>query len=213
MARPRPAAAATPAKRRGGGSAEPLGEAYFTRYGTGDSRTDYSRSWKRFTFSVPAILRVYRERYGRMPATLLDLGAADGSLMREAMALGLKARGVENSPYILSRVRDPKLRRLIRRADAADFVRDLKPGSFDVIVECTAQYLPPRRLARYLRNVARALSPAGMACLLVDPRGYQGDRSPPHAGVRTYDTVTGWRRRMREAGFARREGEFYFFRE
>ncbi len=191
----------------------PLGEAYFARYGTGSRRTDYSRSWKRFTFSLPAILRVYRERNGKLPESLLDLGAADGSLMREALRRGLKARGVENSPYILDRIRDPRLRRLIRRADAADFVRGLKPRSFDVIVECAAQYLPPRRLAPYLRNAARALSPGGMLCLLVDPRNYQGDRSPPHMGVRTYETVTWWRRKMREAGFARREGEFYFFRE
>src|SRR5690606_9120739 len=115
-------------------------------------------------------------------------GAADGSFLRKALERGLKVRGIENSPYILSRIKDPKIKALILEADAVDAIRDVKPGSCDIILECAAQYLPPRRLDRYLKNVARACSREGMVCLLVDPKNYDGDRSGPHTGVRTFET-------------------------
>ena len=100
---------------------QPLGEDYFTRYGAhtpGLKKKDYSRNWRIYTFSVPEILRTYRGRFGQAPKTFLDLGAADGSLMKKALQRGLKARGIENSAYILARIRDPKIRALIRNGDA-----------------------------------------------------------------------------------------------
>jgi SAM-dependent methyltransferase len=192
----------------------PLGEDYFARYGSntpGERKTDYSRSWRHFTFSLPEILRAYRSGLGGRPATFLDIGAADGSLVKQALERGLDARGLENSPYILARIADPALRARIAEADAADAIRGFARGSFDVIVECAAQYLPPRRLDRYLREVARASS--GMVCLSADYRGHEGNRSGPHLGVRTFETKTWWRRKLREAGFARCEGDYYFFKE
>jgi hypothetical protein len=190
----------------------PLGEDYFTRYGAnspGVRKTDYSRSWRHFTFSLSDMLRVYRSRYGKNPRTFLDIGAADGSLMVKAREKGLKVRGIENSPYILAQIRDPKIRRLITVGNAADLVKELEPGSCDLILECAAQYLPPRRLDRYLKNLAK-LRP-GMVCMLVDPRNYEGDRSGPHTGVRTFDTITGWRKKMEACGFERSSHEFCFY--
>ena len=206
-----PSRAEQKAKRGGGG---PLGEDYFARYGSntpGERKTDYSRSWRHYTFSLPEIFRLYRARFGRKPETFLDIGAADGSLVKKALEKGLKARGLENSPYILARIADPALRALIAEADAADAIKRMPAASCDVIVECAAQYLPPRRLDRYLRNVARVSS--GMVCLSVDARNYEGNRSGPHTGVRTFETKTWWRRKMREAGFPRCEADYYFFKE
>jgi SAM-dependent methyltransferase len=197
-------------------ASKPLGRDYFARYGVntaGTRKRDYARSWRHFTFSLPEILRTYRRRNGRRPETFLDIGAADGRFVALAVQAGLKARGIENSPYILSRIEDPALRALIVNGDAADAIRDVPAGSCDVILECAAQYLPPRRLDRYLRNVARACAPGGMACLLVDPRNYGGDRCPAHTGVRTFETMTAWRKRMRAAGFAHvKDHDFFFFR-
>ena len=193
-----------------------LGADYFDRYGVntaGTPKRDYARSWRHFTFSLPEILRTFRREAGRKPETFLDIGAADGRFVALALKAGLKARGIENSPYILARIEDPKLKKLITVADAADAIVDLPAGSCDIILECAAQYLPPRRLARYLRNVARACAPDGMVCLLVDPRNYQGDRSPSHTGARTFETMTWWRARMTKLGLRRATGhDFFFFR-
>jgi SAM-dependent methyltransferase len=191
-----------------------FGEDYFTRYGArgrGSRAADYSRNWRDFTFRLPEILRIYRKRTGREPQTFLDIGAADGSLVREAARRGLKARGFENSPYILSRIADPALRALILEVNAADAIKDPDPDSFDIVIECAAQYLPPHRLNRYLKNVARVCS--GMVCLSVDARNYQGNRAGPHEGVRTFETMTWWKKTMRAAGFTRCEQDYYFFRE
>lgn len=209
MARPARPARSTP-------RSAPLGEEYFTRYGVntkGVRKADYARNWRHFTFSLPEILDVYRSRHGRLPATFLDVGAADGRFVALALEAGLKARGIENSPYILSRIVDPALKALIVEGDAAAVIRDFGPGSFDVILECAAQYLPPRRLDRYLRNIARACAPGGMICLLVDPRNYGGDRCPAHTGVRTFETMTGWRRKMLASGFRSvPRYDFFFFK-
>jgi hypothetical protein len=190
----------------------PLGEEYFTRYGVnsaGVRKTDYSRNWRHFTFSLPEILRIYKKRLGKPPRTFLDIGAADGRFMEEARSRGLKVRGIENSPYILAQIRDRSLRARIRVGNAADLIRDFEPGAFDIILECAAQYLPPRRLDRYLKNLAR-LRP-GMVCLLVDPRNYQGDRGSAHTGVRTFETITWWKKKMEETGFRRSSHDFFFF--
>jgi SAM-dependent methyltransferase len=192
-----------------------LGEDYFLRYGVntpGTLKKDYSRNWRHFTFSLPEILRVYRGRFGRPPRTFLDIGAADGRFMQMAVQAGLKVRGIENSPFILARIMDRKLRKLILQADAADAVRDLPSGSFDLILECAAQYLPPRRLDRYLKNVKRLCSNDGMVCLLIDPKNYEGDRSGPHTGVQTFESMTWWRKKMLALGFERSGKDFYFFK-
>ncbi|HEX2612811.1 MAG TPA: hypothetical protein VHO02_04390, partial [Fibrobacteria bacterium] len=85
---------------------------------------------------------------------------------------------------------------------------------FDIILECAAQYLPPRRLDPYLKNVARACAPGGMVCLLVDPKNYQGDRSPAHTGARTFENLTWWRGKMKALGFSRvPDHDFFFFKD
>ncbi len=191
-----------------------LGEDYFLRYGVntpGTLKKDYSRNWRHFTFSFPEILRVYRAQFKSVPLNFLDIGAADGRFMQIAMDRGLKVRGIENSPFILARISDRKLRKLILQADALDAVVDLPEGSFDIILECAAQYLPPHRLDRYLKNVKRLCSNAGMVCLLIDPKNYEGDRSGPHTGVRTFESMTWWRKKMLALGFERSGKDFYFF--
>jgi len=194
----------------------PLGEEYFVRYGVntvGTRKRDYARSWRHFTFSLPEILRTFRRESGREPVTFLDIGAADGRIVALALKAGLTACGIENSPYILSRIEDPALRARILEADAADAIRTVPAGSCDIILECAAQYLPPRRLDRYLKKVARATAPGGMVCLLVDPKNYQGDRSPAHTGVRTFETLTWWRAQMRQQEFRSTAAHpFFFFR-
>ena len=190
----------------------PLDEEYFTRYGANSSgvrKTDYSKNWRHFTFSLPDMLRIYRARYGKDPRTFLDIGAADGSFIRKVLERGIKARGIENSPYILGQIEDRSIRRLIQVGNAADLVRDMKPGAYDIILECAAQYLPPRRLDRYLKNLAK-LQP-GMVCLLVDAKSYGGDRGGAHTGVKTFETITWWRRKMVESGFEKSPHEFFFF--
>ena len=92
-----------------------------------------------------------------------------------------------------------------------DELKKMQAVSRDIVLECAAQYLPPRRLDRYLRHVARISS--GVVCLSADYRGYQGNRAAAHAGVRTFETKTWWRRKMREAGFARCEEDYFFFKE
>lgn len=193
-------------------SSSALGEEYFTRYGAnspGVRKTDYSKNWRHFTFSLPDILRIYRARYGRDPRTFLDIGAADGSFVAKVREHGIRARGIENSPYILAQIRDPKIRRLIEVGNAADLVREIEPGAFDLILECAAQYLPPRRLDRYLKNLAK-LKP-GMLCLLVDAKSYAGDRGGAHTGVKTFETITWWRRKVVECGFEKSPHEFFFY--
>jgi len=193
---------------------KPLGEDYFTRYGAhtpGYEKKDYSRNWSMYTFSIPEVLRTYRSRFGKAPRTLLDLGAADGSLLKKALQRGLKARGIENSAYILSRIRDPKIKALIRNGDANREIRDMQTDSLDVVVECVAQYLAPSARDRYLRHVRRVCS--GMVCLLVDAKSYNGIRGGAHTGVRTFETKTWWRKKMFALGFKRCENDFYFFRD
>jgi SAM-dependent methyltransferase len=191
-----------------------LGADYFDRYGVntaGTRKRDYARSWRHFTFSLPEILRVYRAHNGRKPESFLDIGAADGRFVQLALKAGLSARGIENSPYILSRIEDPALKTLITVADAADAILEVPAGSCDVILECAAQYLPPRRLARYLKNVTRATAPGGLVCLLVDPKNYQGDRAPAHTGAKTFETMTWWRGHMTALGLRRIPDHDFFF--
>ncbi len=208
--------AVPPRASRAASATRPLGADYFEHYGVntaGIRKRDYARNWRHFTFHLPEILRTFRAVTGRKPVNFLDIGAADGRLLRLALKAGLEAHGIENSPYILARIEDDGLRRLITVGDAADAIRDVPAGSRDIILECAGQYLPPRRLARYLRNVARACAPGGMVCLLVDPRNYQGDRAPAHTGVQTFEPITWWRARMVECGMRRIPGQdFYFFK-
>jgi SAM-dependent methyltransferase len=198
--------------------ASPLGKDYFALYGPstpGIRKADYSRNWRHFTFSLPEILRVYRKRFGREPRTFLDIGAADGSFLKKALEQGLKAKGIENSPYILARIQDRKLKALILEGNAADLIRDpkvIEPGAYDIVLECAAQYLPPRRLDPYLKNVARLCSESGMVCLLIDPKNYEGDRSGPHTGVRTFESMTWWRKKMLSFGYEKSGKDFYFFK-
>src|SRR4051812_26687322 len=100
----------------------PLGEDYFARYGAkgpGERPSDYSKNWRDYTFSLPEILKIYRRHFGEKPQTFFDIGAADGRLVKKALQYGLKAWGIENSPYILSKISDRKVKALIREADAA----------------------------------------------------------------------------------------------
>lgn len=206
--------AVPPRASRAASATRPLGADYFERYGVntaGVVKRDYARNWRHFTFHVPEILRTFRAVTGRRPVNFLDIGAADGRLMRLALKAGLEAHGIENAPYILARIEDENLKRLITVGDAAVAIRDVAAGSRDIIVECAAQYLPPRRLARYLRHVARACAPGGMVCLLVDPRNYQDDPAPAHTGVQTFETITWWRRRMKECGMRRIPGHDFYF--
>lgn len=194
-------------------SGSPFGEEYFTSYGAhgpGGRKLDYARNWRDHTFSLPDILKRYKARYGKAPRTFFDIGAADGRLVGAALDRGLKARGIENSPYILARITDPRIKARVRRADALQAIREIPDGACDIVIECAAQYLPPRRLKAYLRQVARIC--AGITCLSVDARNYQGNRSGPHAGVRTFETATWWRKALFEAGFELCEDDYYFFK-
>ena len=192
---------------------KPLGKDYFSRYGAhtpGYQNTDYSKSWRDYTFAVDEVLETYRKHFGEDPKTFLDIGAADGRLLKRALRHGLKARGIENSSYILDQIKDRKIRARIKKADATKEIRALKAESYDIIVECVAQYLSPTRRDGYLKKVTRAWS--GMVCLLVDAKGYGGSRSGPHAGVRTYETKTWWKRKMLSIGFKKCQEDFYFFK-
>ena len=193
---------------------KPLGKEYFSRYGAhtpGYQNIDYSKSWRDYTFAVDEVVKAYRKRFNEEPKTFLDIGAADGRLLKQALRHGLKARGIEHSSYILDRIKDRKIRLRIKKTDAVKEIRSLKPESQDIIVECVAQYLSPVRRDRYLKTVVRACS--GMVCLLVDARGYDGNRSGPHTAVRTYETKTWWKRKMLSLGFKKCEEDFYFFKK
>ena len=192
---------------------KPLGKEYFSRYGAdtpGYKKIDYSKNWRDYTFVLDEVIEAYRTRFGEDPKTFLDIGAADGSLLRKAARRGLKARGIENSPYILGRIKDPKTRALIKKADAAVEVRSLKAKAYDIVVECVAQYLPPGRVDGYLKQVSRICS--RMVCLLVDAKGYDGIRSGPHTGVQTFESRSWWKRKMFSHGFRKCEKDFYFFK-
>lgn len=183
-----------------------LGADYFRQYGPGGAG-DYEKTWRDFTFDPAAVLGLYRELFGGKPATMLDLGAANGALMKAFLAKGVDAIGIEKSEYIRDRIKSRELKGRIIPGDAHETLRSLEGQRFDLVVECSAQYLPRKSLRPYLKEVHKACG--RMCCLLVD---FKVPGREAHNSVTVFEPRAFWKAEMLRAGFKHIPGgEGYFY--
>jgi SAM-dependent methyltransferase len=178
---------------------------YFETYGPGGSRS-YEDSWRDFTFEPSDVLPLYKALFGSKPKTLLDLGAANGALVSAFLRRGVDALGLERSAYIHKKITDKNLKKRILLGDVLTLLPKVPSASFDMVLDCTAQYLPRKSLPRHLRQVKRVCK--NLCCLLVQ---FREKKDPPHQAVTLFETKTWWKARMRAAGFKHVPGGEGFF--
>jgi SAM-dependent methyltransferase len=167
------------------------------------------------------------------PGRVLEVGCAMGLLVRQLVAFGVDARGVDFSEYCV-RNAPAEIADRVRRMDLLEL--DFPAASFDtLLVLDVLEHLPPQLLPQALAGLARLLRPGGLAFCVIPAYGdnefgpsvfpFQGhpgwerdaaldrpfrdlpaDRQGrPHLGHLTHATIGWWERRFRDQGL-RRQG-------
>ncbi|HEX5053602.1 MAG TPA: class I SAM-dependent methyltransferase, partial [Planctomycetota bacterium] len=109
---------------------------------------------------------LYRREFRRLvlaeqPRSLLEVGSGNGELLREMLAAGVRAEGIEADAQKVAAMRDQQLPVQVGRAEDLPYA----DGAFDVVVsEYCAHHFAD--LARHLAEAARV---ASKAVLVLDP--------------------------------------------
>jgi len=132
---------------------------YFENYGYGKP---YQESFKQHgggeLHNVISVLNTFDVK----PNTFLDIGCAYGLTLKEAMKIGLKPIGIENSDYAFEHMSD-EIKPFVYRGDARHWIKYI-PGKYDIVLETVAQYLNEEEVREYLSNVC---SKAKYAIILI----------------------------------------------
>jgi SAM-dependent methyltransferase len=173
----------------------PLPAQYFDQYADpGRPSRDYASNWKVYGFQIfESYLNALEP--GQFPKTVLDVGAADGSTIRELSRRGFDARGIESSPYIYEQAQ-PDVKDKIAFGDATKLVKELPANSYDALYETAAQYVPKEQLREYLADLARVVKND----LVIVLHTVDYDPKPHDCQVNHLHDVT-WRKLLDEAGF------------
>ena len=172
----------------------PLPPKYFDQYADdrGGNERDYSANWRQYGFQI---FETFLDETNDRPDHVLDIGAADGSVIRELLSRGIDAYGIEASKYIYDKAEDDVKSR-IAFGDATEIVKKLPDQSFDAIYETAAQYVPKEKLKEYLRELARVVKNDLVIVLHTvdfDPKAHFGQVNHLH-------DLT-WRKLITDAGF------------
>lgn len=161
-----------------------------------EGNRQYAKHWREYGFHrFTDYLRLRKETYAMAPDTVFECGSADGSVIRELLGMGIRARGCEASESIL-RSCDRETRRLIAHADSAETMRALPDSSFDCVYETTAQYLNPKCLKSFFRNIHRVVRND----LVIVLHTIEEDPKPHRFQVNLFSNAE-WIERITDAGF------------
>ena len=173
----------------------PLPASYFDNYGDqGQPSRAYKDKFKRYGFQIfEAYLdNVPKEQW---PKTVLDVGAADGSVIRELVAKGIDARGIESAKYIYDQAKEDVKDR-IAFGDALVLIKEIPPNTYDTVFETVAQYTPTNKLRDYLQSLA-SITKRDLI-LQVHTKDYDPE---PHQNQVNFLHDATWRALMSDAGF------------
>lgn len=157
----------------------------------------YAKNWRDYGFNrFNDYLRLLKETYARTPDTVFEFGSADGSVIEELLKQGFRARGCENSLGILRTCKSKDVRKLICYGSAYEVARALPDNSYDCIYETAAQYLKPKLLKQYFKELQR-IAKNDMVIVL-----HTVDEDPePHEGQVNHLTNDDWINLICDAGF------------
>lgn len=173
-----------------------LPPSYFDQYAdpTHGTRKDlsYSANWRVYGFQI---FETFLSETQKRPRTVLDIGAADGSVIKELLSRGFEAYGIEASRYIYDQAEEDVKQR-IAFGDAVELVKNLPSNSFDAVYETAAQYVPKEKLVGYLKELRRVVTRDLVLVL------HTKDFDPkPHSGQVNHLHDVTWRRLLKDAGF------------
>jgi SAM-dependent methyltransferase len=147
------------------------------------------------TQNIAALLEVIA---APMPWRILDFGCGPGRDLKVFAALGHQAVGLDGSAEFVAMARQDSGCDVLQQ----DFLAlDLPPAGFDgIYANASLFHVPGRELPRVLRELHAALKPGGVLFASIP----HGDNSEGWNRGRygVYHDLEGWRRYLREAGFA-----------
>lgn len=175
-----------------------LPDTYFDNYAEdcdGDDKS-YSANWKDYGFNrFTDYLKLLSRSYTSPPRTCFETGSADGSVIKELCGMGIETCGVEINKYILIKCVDKNVRSKIARADASELVKVLPDNSFDCVYETCVEYLNPKKVESYLKNIRR-ISKRDIVFLL-----HTKESEQQHTGQVTYLSNGEWLELLSGLGF------------
>lgn len=175
-----------------------IGPAYFADYHRGRPYGD-PRQWRDQTLdyggsNILSYYLGYCRRHGlpcRMPHSLLDVGAANGALMRRIQRQhpNMEIHGIESSAWakknVLSSVKDA-----IVFDDWLDVSAQYETDEYDLVLDFVSQYIPADNLHWSMSELGRV---ANMAVITVFA---PSDIAPRHKGQLHHRTRVWWRHQI-----------------
>jgi hypothetical protein len=171
---------------------------YFDNYADDDSddRT-YGSNWREYGFHrMEDYFHELDRRYLAHPRTCLEIGSADGSVIRELRSRGIETRGIEASGIYhqagLERTR-------IAHSDAVQVVKVIPDNSYECVYETAAQYIEKKFLKGYFRNLRRIVK----RDLVIVLHTHEDDPKPHRYQV-NHEPSRFWIDLIEDAGFENR---------
>lgn len=177
---------------------KPLPLSYFDEYADDDVEDrSYKSNWRDYGFNrLEDYFLELKSRYRPTPTTLLEIGSADGSVLRELRSRGIKVRGVEFNTDMYKQAGFDKS--LISNADAYQVLKAIQNDSYQCVYETAAQYIPEKLLRNYFREINRVVTTDLVVVL------HTIDEDPkPHKHQVNHKSAKFWFDLIEECGFTR----------
>ena len=185
---------------------------YFDNYADDidDGDRSYSSNWREYGFHrFQDYLEALKSKYMPVPKTLLEIGSADGSVIRELAKIGIEARGIEYSREIFDTAGIE--RRKIACGDAVQIIKAIPDNSYDCIYETSAQYIEKKYLRKFFKSVHRVTKKD----LVIVLHTYEDDPKP-HKYQVNHERASFWIDLLEETGFknmSKQATPFWFRKE
>lgn len=171
---------------------------YFDNYADNigeDEDRSYQANWRDYGFHLfERYLNMLEKMYLKYPKNILEIGSADGSVMRELQSQGFDVRGIESNFDMYKLAGSERSR--ITYGDAVQVLKAIPDGSFDCIFETAAQYIEEKTLRSYFKNIHRITRRDLIITLHTFEEG-----SKPHPYQKNHQSRDWWLELLESVGF------------